>query len=86
VNTGAPVVLDVTPEGVVTVTYTLPALSAGETATSDVGLPKVTAVAVREPNITVAPSTKPVPVRLTFVPPAAGPVLGLTAVTVGALV
>ena len=38
-----------------------------------------------EPKSTVvAPVTKPVPVTVTEVPPAWGPLVGLTAVTVGA--
>jgi hypothetical protein len=44
----------------------------------------VTPVAAVEPNLTVAPATKFVPVMLTDVPPARGPKVGLNDVTVGA--
>ena len=43
-----------------------------------------TLVADVPPSFTVAPARKPVPVMVTAVPPAAGPVLGVIAVTVGA--
>jgi hypothetical protein len=42
-----------------------------------------TFVADAPPNATVAPAAKLVPVMVTAVPPAVGPLLGLTAVTVG---
>jgi hypothetical protein len=42
-----------------------------------------TLVAAVPPNITVAPEAKFVPVIVTAVPPAVGPVLGETLVTVG---
>ena len=38
-----------------------------------------------EPKFTVAPATNPVPVIVTVLPPATGPVLGLTPVTVGSV-
>ena len=41
-------------------------------------------VAAVPPKLTVAPARKPVPVMVTAVPPAAGPVLGAIEVTVGA--
>ena len=43
----------------------------------------VTPVAAAEPKLTVEPATKPVPVIVTDVPPAATPEVGLTAVTAG---
>ena len=43
----------------------------------------VTPVAAVPPNVTVAPAAKFVPVIVTAVPPAGGPLLGLTLVTVG---
>ena len=44
----------------------------------------VNAVRAEPPNDTVAPAENPVPVTVTEVPPAAGPVFGVTDVTVGA--
>ena len=44
----------------------------------------VTLVAGVPPNVTVAPATKFVPVIVTAVPPAVGPLLGETPLTVGA--
>jgi hypothetical protein len=41
-------------------------------------------VAAVTPNITVAPDAKFVPVIVTAVPPVAGPLFGLTLLTVGA--
>ena len=67
----------------VTVTSTVPE-PAGLVAVIDVALLTVTAVAAVEPNATVSPDAKPVPVMVTVVPPAAGPLVGLTADTVGA--
>ena len=50
----------------------------------DVALTTVTFVAAALPNVTVAPVAKFVPVIVTLAPPAVVPLLGLTAVTVGA--
>ena len=71
------------PPAVVTVTSTVPD-PAGEVAVSDVALLNVTGLATVGPNITVALEVKLVPVIVTMVPPAAGPLLGLTPATVGA--
>jgi hypothetical protein len=68
----------------VTVTVTAPALPAGVVAVMDVPLTTTTLVAAAVPNVTVAPATKFVPVMVTAVPPAVGPLFGLTLVTVGA--
>src|SRR5262249_12235010 len=57
----------------------------GEVQVMVVAFMSSTLVAALPPKATVAPLTKPVPVRVTGVPPAAGPLLGLTLVTVGAL-
>jgi hypothetical protein len=46
-------------------------------------LTTTTLVAAADPNVTVAPEAKFVPVMVTPVPPAAGPLLGDTLVTVG---
>jgi hypothetical protein len=78
-----PVVVDV-PPGVVTVTTTVAALSAGSTAVMEVAEFTVTAVAAVDPNLTVDPLTNPVPMMVTLVPPAVEPPLGLREVTVGA--
>jgi len=42
-----------------------------------------TPVPATVPNLTVEPEVNPVPVMVTTVPPATGPAVGLTAVTVG---
>jgi hypothetical protein len=52
-------------------------------ALSCVAETNVTVVDAVVPNFTVAPETKLVPVIVTAVPPAVGPVLGLIEVTVG---
>jgi hypothetical protein len=67
----------------VTVTVTAPALPAGVVAVIVVAFTTVTFVAAVLPNFTVAPAAKFVPVIVTTVPPAAGPLFGLTLVTVG---
>ena len=70
------------PAALVTVTSTAPADSAGATAVIDVAELTVTPVAAVDPNFTVFPEANPVPVMVTEVPPAVGPLVGLTAVTV----
>ena len=68
---------------VVTVTETVP-VPAGTTTLSEVSLVTSTEVPALEPKSTlVDPETNPVPVTVTVLVPAAGPLLGLTAVTVG---
>jgi hypothetical protein len=67
----------------VTLTVTAPALPAGVVAVIDVLLTTTTFVAAVAPNVTVAPATKFAPVIVTAVPPAVGPLLGLTLLTVG---
>ena len=71
------------PPGVVTVTSAVP-LPVGIMAVIWVSLSTETIVAAVEPNVTVAPVTKFVPVMLTEVPPDVDPLLGLTLLTVGA--
>ena len=66
-----------------TVTSTVP-LPAGEVAVIEVALLTVNEVAAVAPNFTAVAPVKLVPVMVTEVPPAAGPVVGLTIVTVGA--
>ena len=70
------------PPGVVTVTSTVP-VPDGEVTVIDVAVSAVTVPAV-VPNLTVVAFVRLVPVTVTLVPPAAGPEVGLTAVTVGA--
>lgn len=66
----------------VTVTVTAPALPAGDMAVISVALTTTTFVAAALPNVTVAPEAKLVPVIVTAVPPAGGPLLGETLLTV----
>jgi len=71
------------PPAVVTVTFTVAALSAGLVAVISVPETTVTPVAAVEPKATVAPEMNPVPVIVTDVPPAVGPLFALTPETVG---
>jgi hypothetical protein len=68
----------------VAVTVPAPELSAGVVAVIVVLLTTTTLVAAVLPNFTVAPEAKLAPVIVTAVPPAGGPLLGLTLLTVGA--
>ena len=75
------------PPGVVTVTSTVP-LPAGLTAVIWVSLLTVKLVAIVEPtstasNETLVAQVNPVPVRVTLVPPASGPLVGLMLLTEG---
>ena len=67
----------------VTVTATVP-VPAGELAVIDVAELTVTEPAAVPPNLTVSPDAKPVPVIVTLVPPAVGPLVGAMPDTVGA--
>ena len=67
----------------VTVTVAAPTLPAGVVAVIVVLLVTTTFVAAALPNVTVAPAAKLVPVMVTAVPPAVGPLFGLTLLTVG---
>jgi hypothetical protein len=67
----------------VTVTVAAPALPAGVVAVMDVLLTTTTLVAAVPPNVTATPVAKFVPVIVTAVPPALGPLFGDTPVTVG---
>lgn len=72
------------PPLVVTVTSTVPALSAGaitlnEVAESAVMIPGI------EPKLTVVARFKLVPVKVTMLPPLIEPLLGVTAATVGTI-
>ena len=64
-----------------TVTSTVPAAAAGETAVIDVALVTVKLGAATDPNLTAVAAVKPVPVIVTLVAPEAGPLAGATAVT-----
>ena len=70
------------PPAAVTRTSTTP-VPAGDTAVNDVELDAVNDAAVL-PKATAVTLVKFVPVMVTVVPPAAGPPVGLTPVTVGA--
>src|SRR3989442_11947291 len=61
-----------------------PAALAGVVALIWVALMRATPVAAAPPTVTVAVASKPVPVIVMEVPPAVGPEVGLTALTVGA--
>ena len=71
------------PAGVITVTSTVP-VPAGLSAVIVVALTTVTPVAAVVPKSTAVAPVKPVPVIVTNVPPADGPLVGLMPVTVGA--
>ena len=71
------------PAGVITVTSTVP-VPAGLSAVIVVSLTTVKSVAAVVPKSTAVAPVNPVPVIVTKVPPAAGPLVGLMPVTVGA--
>jgi len=71
------------PEGVVTVTSTLPVDSAGLVAVICVGLMTRNLFAATFPKSTAVAPVRLVPVMVTLVRPAAVPELGLMPVTVG---
>ena len=75
--------LPLCPLALVTVTVTAPALPAGVVAVMVVLFTTTTLVAACPPKVTVAPAAKFVPVIVTAVPPATGPLLGDTLLTVG---
>ena len=64
---------------------TAPAAPAGVVAVIWVELCTVTELAAVLPKVMVAPARKPVPVSVTAVPPAAGPLVGEMPLRVGAL-
>ena len=70
----------------VTRTSRAPAEPAGVTAVMRVLLTTTTLVAAAPPTVTVAPAAKFVPVRVSAVPPAAGPDTGDTEDSVGVTV
>ena len=72
------------PQGVITVTSTVPAVPAGLSAVIEVALTTVTFVAGVVPKSTAVAPVKSVPVIVTGVPPAVVPLVGERAVTVGA--
>ena len=71
------------PLGVVTVTSTWPADPADETAVTEVAEFTTTPVAAFAPKCTAVAPVRLVPVMVTLVPPAVGPLVGATEVTVG---
>ena len=72
------------PPTVVTVTSTVPAACAGDVAVICVALSTVKLAAAVAPKFTAVAPVNSVPVIVTDVPPAAGPLVGFTFVTVGA--
>jgi hypothetical protein len=79
----SPAAVGEVPPGVVTVRSTRPAAPAGAVAVICVVDSTVYELAGVEPNVTAVVPPKPVPVIVTTVPPATGPVDGLTPETVG---
>ncbi len=71
------------PPTVVTVRSTVP-VPAGAVAVREVAETTVKEVAAAVPKLTAVAPVRLVPVTVTLVPPAVGPLVGLTAVTVGA--
>ena len=71
------------PPAVVTRTLIVPAERAGEVAVMLVAELTVKFVAAVPPKETAVAPVKPVPVSVTAVPPAVGPVVGLRPVTAG---
>ena len=71
------------PAGVVTTTLTAPAAPAGTVAVIVVAFTTEKDVAAVPPKVTLVAPVKVVPVMVTLFPPAVGPELGLTEVTVG---
>jgi hypothetical protein len=82
VNWSAELVAEV-PEGVVTVTFTVPTDSGGLTAVIWVAFLTVPPVAAVDPKWTALAPVKLVPVTVTDVPPPVVPEVGLILVTVG---
>ncbi len=71
------------PLGVVTVTSTVPGVSAGDLAVIDVDELTLKLVASVEPNLTAVAPVRFLPVIFTFVSPAADPLFGISFVIVG---
>ena len=71
------------PLAVVTLTAACPAVPAGEVAVMEVAELTVKEVAAVAPKLTTVAPVKLVPVMVTTVPPATGPVLGAIDVMVG---
>jgi hypothetical protein len=77
-----PAVMPDVPDGVVTVTSTLP-VPGGVTTTICVSEITPNGVAFAEPKVTAVAPVRPVPTMVTLVPPAAGPEDGTMLETVG---
>ncbi len=76
--------VELVPNGVVTVTSTVPdSAGPGAVAVISVSLTGVNELAAVEPNLTAVAPVRLVPVIVTLVPPVVGPDDGLTLVTVG---
>jgi hypothetical protein len=76
-------VMPLEPPGVVTLMSTVPAEPAGEVATTWVAVFEVMVAAV-DPKLTAVAPDRLLPVIVTDVPHAAGPLTGLTPLTAGA--
>jgi hypothetical protein len=70
------------PDGVVTVTSTVP-VPAGERAVIELGELTVKLAALVDPKLTAVAPVRLLPLTVTVVPPAAGPSLGATPVMLG---
>ncbi len=70
------------PLGVTTVTCTVP-VPAGEVTVRLVSLTTLSEVPAVAPKLAAVAPVNPVPLTVTVVPPPAGPLVGLTPVTVG---
>src|SRR5208282_6356520 len=82
-NANALALVTLLPSGLCTPTPTVPDGDAGVTTVRTVELSTVTMLAGNKPNVTPIPSSKPVPVMVTVVPPVFGPAAGTTEVIVG---
>lgn len=78
-----PALAALVPPEAVTVTFTTPALPAGELAVMVVLLITVTLMPLAIPNLSAVTPVNPVPVMVTAVPPVLSPVAGDTLVIVG---
>jgi hypothetical protein len=80
----SPATIALVPPGVVTLTSTVPTARAGEVIVRVLSLVTCRLVPGVTPNLTAVAPVNPVPVIVTAVPPATGPLAGEIRVTVGA--
>ena len=81
-----PPVLVTEPPDVVNTTLTAPAVPDGATTVTEVALTLVNDVPAVPPNVTLVVAVKLVPVIVTVVPPAIGPLDGAISLIVGAAI